>query len=681
MFVSGSSERYDVFLSYARSDDEAGAVTQFSEAMSRVFAQQTGGQLRVFLDTQHIQNSQIWRARIDGALTASTVLVSIASPAYFGSEWCRYEWDHFVAREREPQGDRRFHAIFPVSLDGRPELPDAPPAVQRWIRDCTARQWTDIDGAGYGTDQYTARVGRLVEHIAQAIRAHADGMGGFIDPDIEHHTMVTDYVGNSTRFVRLLAEAVNVTIVGLTNETLAVTLQDALNRKRAYSDQRAFWRSLRVVFLGDKLLEAINDERSEYPDRRDALRKRRLAAVSGKRSVSVLLRRTPSFRWALYESPHLPPFAGTLFEMPDGRRIVQLLIRRPQRGTTDHLYMEFEDTTDQYFTAAFEDVVHNSMDDNQIVPIGDPRDGGFQCTGSRFRQNVVIDRSGATGWLPLVLVVTWRNKGGHAEPLLQLRSESNAARELDRLSHLSGYIYQDDYLDPGAQPREQPTVFDPQHSALAKAARRRLRMEIGDDPSGELRPVTMQRYLHSDKEHLFFFVFTLELPGWFQFPRQAEMHHFPVSELLAVRRNQVLRSAVRVGRATLSRRVRVAAAEIVKLNLTLHGEDRLGDELLAWANKPSAKSHHVAQKIRRLEKQTRQTMFSNGREMQIMGLSGLQYREFFTMLLPLYDDIGVPGAAELLKAVREDESKRRAMERLSALYQDEDLMSSIPIEI
>jgi hypothetical protein len=64
-----------------------------------------------------------------------------------------------------------------------------------------------------------------------------------------------------------------------------------------------------------------------------------------------------------------------------------------------------------------------------------------------------------------------------------------------------------------------------------------------------------------------------------------------------------------------------------------------------------------------------------------MGLSGLQYREFFTMLLPLYDDIGVPGAAELLKAVREDESKRRAMERLSALYQDEDLMSSIPIEI
>jgi hypothetical protein len=678
--VSGNSERYDVFLSYARTDDMDGAVSRLSEAMSRVFEQQTGAELRIFFDMQDIQNSQIWKARINGALRASTVLVSVTSPAYFDSEWCRYEWDHFIAREREPQEDRGFYAIFPVCLDGRPDLPDAQPSVQRWIRDCMARQWTDIDGARYDTEQYAARVSRLTEHIVEAVRAHAEGIGGFADPDIEHHTMVTDYVGDGARFVRLLAEAVNVTIVGLTNEALAATLQDALNRKRAHSNDRAFWRSLRVVFLGNKLLEAINDERAEYPDRKDALRQRRLAAVWGKRSVSVLLRRTPSSRWALYESSFLPPFAGTLFEMPDGRRIVQLLIRRPQRGTADHLYLEFEDTTDQYFTAAFEDIVHNSVNDNKIVPIGDPRNGSFLCTGSRYRQNVVIDRSGATGWLPLILVITWRSRRGHAEPLLQLRNESNAARELNRLSHLSGYIYQDD-IEPRTGMPEQPTVFDAGHQALPRAARRRVEMEIGDDPPGDLQALASQRYLHSDKEHLFFFVFTLELPGWFQFPRQAEMHHFPVTELLAVRRNQVLRSAVRVCRATLSRRVRVTAAEIVRLNLTLHGQAKLGDELLAWAGRGGSRSHNTVQKIRRLEKQTRQTMFSNGREVQIAGLSGLQYREFFTMLLPLYEQFGVPGAAELLRGVRHDEPKRRAMDQLSALYQDEDLMSSMPIEL
>jgi hypothetical protein len=178
-----------------------------------------------------------------------------------------------------------------------------------------------------------------------------------------------------------------------------------------------------------------------------------------------------------------------------------------------------------------------------------------------------------------------------------------------------------------------------------------------------------------------FFVFTLELPGWFQFPRQAEMHHFPITELMAVRRNQVLRSAVRVCRATLSRRARLAAAEIVALNLTLHGEDRLAAEFLAWAEGRAAQSHNTVQKIRRLEKKTRQTWSSGGRVIQLTGLSGLQYREFFTLLLPLYAKAGVPGAAEQSALIQQDEPMRHAMSRLSALYQDEDLMTSFPMEI
>jgi hypothetical protein len=65
----------------------------------------------------------------------------------------------------------------------------------------------------------------------------------------------------------------------------------------------------------------------------------------------------------------------------------------------------------------------------------------------------------------------------------------------------------------------------------------------------------------------------------------------------------------------------------------------------------------------------------------IAGLSGLQYREFFTMLLPLYEQFGVPGAAEQLSAIHDDEPRRKALDELSAMYQDEDLMSTIPIEL
>jgi hypothetical protein len=143
-------------------------------------------------------------------------------------------------------------------------------------------------------------------------------------------------------------------------------------------------------------------------------------------------------------------------------------------------------------------------------------------------------------------------------------------------------------------------------------------------------------------------------------------------------------SACPVARQRLSRRfahtVTTAAAEIARLNLILHGQAKLGDEVLAWA-KQGSRPNSTAQKIKRLEKQTRQKMFSNGREVQIAGLSGLQYREFFTMLLPLYEQFGVPGAPEQLSAIHDDEPKRKALDELSAIYQDEDLMSTIPIEL
>jgi hypothetical protein len=62
--------------------------------------------------------------------------------------------------------------------------------------------------------------------------------------------------------------------------------------------------------------------------------------------------------------------------------------------------------------------------------------------------------------------------------------------------------------------------------------------------------VSTGSYLYRDKEHLFFFVSVLDLPESIQFPRRAEMHVFPLAELLAVRENQVLRSAAQLCRTT-----------------------------------------------------------------------------------------------------------------------------------
>src|SRR5215217_2048792 len=74
--VAGLS--YDVFLSYARIDDENNQfVSKLAREMERAFQALTGRPLRIFLDTREIRNAQVWEERIKGALENSTVMVAV----------------------------------------------------------------------------------------------------------------------------------------------------------------------------------------------------------------------------------------------------------------------------------------------------------------------------------------------------------------------------------------------------------------------------------------------------------------------------------------------------------------------------------------------------------------------------------------------------------------------------
>jgi hypothetical protein len=495
------------------------------------------------------------------------------------------------------------------------------------------------------------------------------------DLEVQHHGVTTGYVVNGEYFIRLLAEAVNATIIGFTNENLASMLRAALERKRAASLRPdACWDSIRIVFLGDQLLDLVNDERREYPDRDEVLKQRRRAAVQGRRTVSNFLRSLPSARWTTYESHYFPPLIGTLFEMPNGLRIIQLLVRRPQRSAEDHLYLQLEDTQGNYLSAAFEEIVHGSVDDTKVVPVGFPDAGRFRVISTRYRQNVLRDGSRANGWLPLVLVITWRTRNGRAEPLLQLRTQLNAARELDRLSHLSGYVLDDD--------RRQMPEFGLDDEVPLRAARRRVQMETSEEDSGTLRPVGTSSYLHSDKEHLFFFVYSYEFPEGFQLSWQAEMSPVSVAELLSIRGNQALRLARALCESPpMRRKARADAFEIAALNLTLHGRADVAQKMRNATTRGTAGIAQVAPEIRALEEQTRQSWPGMEQETVLMGLSGLQYREFFSLLLPYYAIVGVPGAADHLRRIDNDEGTRLAVARLTELYHDEDVMESIPFEL
>lgn len=495
-------------------------------------------------------------------------------------------------------------------------------------------------------------------------------------PEVQQQVATTGYIDNGEHFITLLSQAENITIIGFTNESLASMLRIALARKRAAMLRPdGCWSSVRVVFLADELLDRVSDERG-YPDLDEARLLRRRLAVFGRRTVRVFLRGLPSrASWAIYDSPYFSPLIGTLFEMPDGRRIVQMLIRRRQRSPSDHLFLELDDTRGHYFSAVFDEIVDNSLDDNKVVPAGGVVGERFRATSTRYRRSVLVEGSGAKGWLAMVLVITWRRREGRAEPLLQLRSQLNATRELGRLTHLAGHIMQDEPVEPGME-------FGRDDEIPMAAARDRVLMETGEVEAGEIRPVATGQYLHPDKEHLFFFVYDCQLPEDLQFWDQAEMSSPSVGELVAIRENQVLHKALALCRVpSLRRQVRPAAFEIVALNLTLHDYGELAQKLTDAAAARTADFGSIVAELAELEEDTRQSWAGYEGEAELVGLSGLQFREFFTILLPFYERVGVPGAAEHLMLVRDDEAKRNAVERLAELYRDERIMRLIPVEL
>jgi hypothetical protein len=430
-----------------------------------------------------------------------------------------------------------------------------------------------------------------------------------------------------------------------------------------------------VVFLSEELLDRVNDER-EYPDPLEARRLRHRLGVFGRRTVRVFLGGLPGrVFWKMYDSSYFPPLIGTLFEMPDGRRIVQLLVRRRSRNASDHLYLEFDDTRGHPFSSTFDEIVQSSGDNDRLALVGGIRGERFTVAGSKYRWSVLIDRSGAQGWLAMVLVVTWRVRNGQAEPLLQLRSELNARRELGRLTHLAGHILEDEPAVPG-------TEFGLDDVFPMAAAQRRLQMETGPIDTGELTPLATGTYVHHRKEHLFFFVYSCRLPDGLEIWPQAEMSPMSVPELLSIRKNQVLRNALALCQDPPARRqARADAFEIAALNLVLHDFADLAQRLRDVAVARAADFGAVVAELGRLEKQTRQTWPGFEHEAELHGLSGFQFREFYSTLLPFYRTVGVPQTAEHLMLIEEDEIKRAAVARLSQLYRDQRVMESIPIEL
>ena len=154
------TNKFDLFISYAHRDNEGdhqGKITAIRNAIAEChLAAFPNDPLDIFFDTNSIVTQDYWKDKIFTGLERSAVMVAILSPGYFGSEWCRKEWEAFT--ELELQRTYPGEAISPIYIIQHPDFEiDETQMADGWLRDLKNRQFVEWKPFW---DEGTAALGR-----------------------------------------------------------------------------------------------------------------------------------------------------------------------------------------------------------------------------------------------------------------------------------------------------------------------------------------------------------------------------------------------------------------------------------------------------------------------------------------------------------------------------------------
>jgi hypothetical protein len=135
---------YDLFISYARTDDEGGQVAALKAHIESSFRALFARELRVFFDVSGISGMDAWRQTIQQSLRESHLFLAVLSPRYVESSYCDWEWEDYVRYEAMRQclgeGIAPVFFVWPtVSSVAGPEL-----VRSHWQQRVGARQTFDL---------------------------------------------------------------------------------------------------------------------------------------------------------------------------------------------------------------------------------------------------------------------------------------------------------------------------------------------------------------------------------------------------------------------------------------------------------------------------------------------------------------------------------------------------------
>lgn len=160
-------QQFELFISYARAD-AGGWVTALRDVILADHRRFSSEPLRVFFDRDAIADGDDWRHRILAGLQSSSVLLVCLSPAYFASDYCRWEFQEYLRSQVSVQvGGEGIASVYFV------ELPDADPAVDaRWRAEVAERHnftdlrpWFPEGASAIAQAEVATRLARLGEQL------------------------------------------------------------------------------------------------------------------------------------------------------------------------------------------------------------------------------------------------------------------------------------------------------------------------------------------------------------------------------------------------------------------------------------------------------------------------------------------------------------------------------------
>jgi hypothetical protein len=183
----------DIFISYARKDDQAakevigskGMVTALHDRLLASFDSLGAPQPTIFRDVKQIDSAQQFEPRLGEALRGAEVMVVVLSRNWLISEWCRRELDTFMAvwHERNETDQRIRERIFVVRKHAVP--PDARPVVmqgQSGIDLVAVDKENNEETEYFDSDLGRPRNALWFEHTEQLAKALRNRVKNIADP-------------------------------------------------------------------------------------------------------------------------------------------------------------------------------------------------------------------------------------------------------------------------------------------------------------------------------------------------------------------------------------------------------------------------------------------------------------------------------------------------------------------